>query len=655
MDSFEREFRIANGKPVPYKFMGHDSVYDLLVSIPEVVQVMPITGGQHLLLAVPDEKTQHIAKMVGNQRDNVDGFNRRTAEVVARVGRDVKMKIEEATGFKDKQVSNFVKKQFVELLEADENLDGILLINLPTVYYKEFGYSIDFDEFGFQSLEEFCFHGLSDSVDMDLDNFQWKIVEKGMLGNTMSINKIKEIPERVLHNIHKLVQSFPNGVAEEEFKERYAAWFKQPLNFRDYSFNSLLELVSSIPGCVRVSQSPSGAIFLPAAEVTSKGSGITSGGSSVVAEVSRNIQQLLEDHSEGVPLATFLRGYQGYHGDLQASVARAGLDNITQLLAQCGEVCSLTTSQAGVTTIAPVSAAAVSSAGAELRAQLVSSLHRVVASCQDGRLPLAQLPRRYLRTTGHNLDTVQLGFSSLKLLIQSLLEESRDMELADGVLSTTRGVVESQECAEATITSEKLESGWVRIVGSSAPDQLTVQLETTRRQLRQLEADMDTFYTWDACGTRVEAGRVRAGDTVAALYTDLAWHRACVVSLDQDTAELHYPDWGWRARVRLDTVSSSSPPVCDVLINTNLLVADGAGPEVPPPAVPGYQRPVRGAGGGGGRGLGRRGAGGAGQGPRHPGGGGRGGAHRGGALHADRGGAGAGTLSGQVTAEGRYG
>ena len=162
MDSFEREFRIANGKPVPYKFMGHDSVYDLLVSIPEVVQVMPITGGQHLLLAVPDEKTQHIAKMVGNQRDNVDGFNRRTAEVVARVGRDVKMKIEEATGFKDKQVSNFVKKQFVELLEADENLDGILLINLPTVYYKEFGYSIDFDEFGFQSLEEFCFHGLSE-------------------------------------------------------------------------------------------------------------------------------------------------------------------------------------------------------------------------------------------------------------------------------------------------------------------------------------------------------------------------------------------------------------------------------------------------------------------------------------------------------------
>ena len=95
--------------------------------------------------------------------------------------------------------------------------------------------------------------------------------------------------------------------------------------------------------------------------------------------------------------------------------------------------------------------------------------------------------------------------------------------------------------------------------------------------------------------------------------------------------------------------------MCDALINTILFVADGAGPAVPPPAVPGYQRPVRGAGGGGGRGLGRRGAGGAGPGPRHPGGGGRGGTHRGGALHADRGGAGAGTLSGQVTAEGRYG
>ena len=94
----------------------------------------------------------------------------------------MKNKIQKATGIKDKQVSDYVKKQFIELLEDDENIDGILLEDLPTVYYKEFGYKIDYDEFGFNSLEEFCFHGLEEVVDMELDKFQWKIVEKGMYG-----------------------------------------------------------------------------------------------------------------------------------------------------------------------------------------------------------------------------------------------------------------------------------------------------------------------------------------------------------------------------------------------------------------------------------------------------------------------------------------
>ena len=87
MDSFEREYRIMNGKPVPYKFLGYDSLYDLLVSIPDVVNVMQVTGGQFILIAVPDEKTAHVAKMVGNQRDNVEGFNRRTAALISQCGK----------------------------------------------------------------------------------------------------------------------------------------------------------------------------------------------------------------------------------------------------------------------------------------------------------------------------------------------------------------------------------------------------------------------------------------------------------------------------------------------------------------------------------------------------------------------------------------
>ena len=154
IDSFEREYKSQNGKSVPYKFLGHENLFDLLTNIPDVVQLFPLPDGQHLLLAVPDEKTQHIAKAVGNQIDRVEGFNRKTADVIAKVGKDVKKKILNATGIKDKEVSDYVKKQFVELLESDDHIDGILLSELPTVYYKEFGYKIDYDEFGFQRLEE---------------------------------------------------------------------------------------------------------------------------------------------------------------------------------------------------------------------------------------------------------------------------------------------------------------------------------------------------------------------------------------------------------------------------------------------------------------------------------------------------------------------
>ena len=43
---------------------------------------------------------------------------------------------------------------------------------------------------------------------------------------------------------------------------------------------------------------------------------------------------------------------------------------------------------------------------------------------------------------------------------------------------------------------------------------------------------------------------------MAALHSDLAWHRARVLQAGTDWLLLHYLDWGWLARVRLDTVRS---------------------------------------------------------------------------------------------------
>ena len=75
--------------------------------------VSHLEGGQTLLLAVPDETTEHIAKMVGTQRSNREGFNRRTGDVLASVGRGDIRKIEKAMDNKNRVVPEFMKKQMV--------------------------------------------------------------------------------------------------------------------------------------------------------------------------------------------------------------------------------------------------------------------------------------------------------------------------------------------------------------------------------------------------------------------------------------------------------------------------------------------------------------------------------------------------------------
>ena len=117
-----------------FKFLGYHSVYDLLVSLPKVVEVTHLGGRQCLLIGVPDKKTEHIAKMVGNQRDNREGFNRRTGEVLARVGGDVIKKIGKVSGRKTRKLPQFIKKQVEQLIGIEVFETGLDLLQFQQVY-----------------------------------------------------------------------------------------------------------------------------------------------------------------------------------------------------------------------------------------------------------------------------------------------------------------------------------------------------------------------------------------------------------------------------------------------------------------------------------------------------------------------------------------
>ena len=85
---------------------------------------------------------------------------------------------------------------------------------------------------------------------------------------------------------------------------------------------------------------------------------------------------------------------------------------------------------------------------------------------------------------------------------------------------------------------------------------VSLQQSSLRSSLVRLEAEMEEFYTVTASDSGLRLGGVRRGELVAALHSDLAWHRARVLQAGTDWLLLLYLDWGWLAKGR---AFSSSP------------------------------------------------------------------------------------------------
>ena len=103
---------------------------------------------------------------------------------------------------------------------------------------------------------------------------------------------------------------------------------------------------------------------------------------------------------------------------------------------------------------------------------------------------------------------------------------------------------------------QSLGEGWWRILSWSSEREMICQQSSLTARLTELEAEMEEFYTVTDQGCRLRPDWVRRGDLVAALSSDLAWHRARVLQAGSGWLLLHYLDWGWLARVRLDAVRS---------------------------------------------------------------------------------------------------
>ena len=488
LDALEKEFKRLHGRNIPYKFFGHDSLYDMMSSLPDVVRMIRGYGGNTLLLGVPDENTIHVARLVGNQRDNREGFNKKTSEFLARLDCETKKKISAVTGFKDRQISDLVKNQIRELLESDQAMNGIRLSDLPRFYEREFGYRIDWRDFGFRNVEDFCINGLRNDVDVDLELFDLKIVEKGLFGLTKSKVEPKKVYSRIVRNLSQMMKTVEGGVDATQFKELYEENFGD-LNLLKLGFISVVEFCLFLPDVLKVSKTSEGYVISAASEEPSGCSKKVE----ILSEVSHNLAQLLEGHQDGVSLDQLVRGYQGYYGNLSESLTELQLEKAEDLIELCVEVCQLERGTGGDMTVRPV-------APSSLQTGISGNIQQMIQSFSG---------------------PVEISLLS-ELCLQSY-----------GTVGRLEGKVQT------------LEAGWLTVLCYSRRD-MTCQQSRFRPLVTKLEEEMGKFYT---SSSKVPM-RVLRGGMVAALDQSLTWRRARVTEVSTDWAEVEYVDWGRVARVR---------------------------------------------------------------------------------------------------------
>ena len=102
-----------------------------------------------MLVAKPDKKTEHMASLVSRQRNNREGYNVRTGQVLQAFG------VPESNGQESEKSTRKVPKHLLSQIKELVNLRGALpLGNLFGVYEEEFGYRLEFKTLGFTCLED---------------------------------------------------------------------------------------------------------------------------------------------------------------------------------------------------------------------------------------------------------------------------------------------------------------------------------------------------------------------------------------------------------------------------------------------------------------------------------------------------------------------
>ena len=561
MEAFDREYKSVMGKQVPYKMLGYNSSYDLVSNIPDVVHVTQLNGGQTLLLAVPDKTTEHIAKMIGNQRANRDGFNYRTGEVLASVGRDVLRKIEKVANRSNRVVPDFMKKQVEQLIEMDAIEGGVDLNEFREIYDQEFGYPLEFRCYGFYSQEDFVFHGLAEVVELVLDGFCWKIVPVGFTSPDGS-PAIQDIPLEVRSSMRKLLEENPFGMSVTTLIRTHESCYGQ-LNLRQVKCKDVVELCMLMPDICVVDKSdmveftilPAGYKVVRKNVDDKKIAPLW-----VLGEVKNNMWKVLQSLTSDVALSTFAKGYEGYYGYL--NLAELQCSDMVELCSSIPDVCTLKLGKNGEHTIGQANKEERDGARKSraikfppVPSSIAMSIKRVLVK-NPGGVIVSTFFEKYLETIGENIDVRKLGFLSLKSLLSSLDGKLLKFETSGQDLMVTLVAAISSVQSVIRAREQLVQAGWVSVVQVVSPDLVYMQTDSMMDKLWRVEEEMERFYTGLKAGQKMLTEEILVGQVVAALFDDMFWYRGRVVAVKNEVgvAEIFFVDHGWNALVKISTL-----------------------------------------------------------------------------------------------------
>ncbi|XP_053326286.1 tudor domain-containing protein 5 [Spea bombifrons] len=145
VQELEQDYRMMIGSNLPLRTLGYRSSMELLLDMPNVVQIHSQVDGTVILTAVVDEATKRIAELVSRQRDPAKSKGRRVRQVRPRCHVDLVRR-----GRVAPVLPAAVKSDLRDLL----SISPLLISELEKAFVSRFGRSFQYTRYGFYSMLE---------------------------------------------------------------------------------------------------------------------------------------------------------------------------------------------------------------------------------------------------------------------------------------------------------------------------------------------------------------------------------------------------------------------------------------------------------------------------------------------------------------------